>query len=60
MEHEQKVEQIMYFTLDKRARFKGGDRYVCRSDHGFNIYFPQSISRPNGEEAKPQIKIRII
>lgn len=47
MESEQKDDEYV-FTLEKKARKNGGDKYVCESDSDFNIYFPQSISRVNG------------
>ena len=49
---------VLDFKLLKPAKRKGGDKYVCSSDAGFNIYFPQSISRQKGVPAKElQIKV---
>lgn len=33
------------FTLEKKAKSSGGDKYVCSTQPEFNIYVPQSISR---------------
>jgi hypothetical protein len=35
------------FTLEKKAKSAGGDKYVCTSQPEFNIYVPQTISRSN-------------
>lgn len=39
------------FTLDQKAKGKGGDRYNCDSlDEKFTIYVPQCISRKTTKE----------
>ena len=35
------------FTLEKRAKNAGGDKYVCDTQPDFNIYIPQGLSRVN-------------
>ena len=35
------------FTLEKKAKSAGGDKYVCTTQPEFNIYVPQTISRSN-------------
>uniref|UniRef100_A0A6C0KGW7 Uncharacterized protein n=1 Tax=viral metagenome TaxID=1070528 RepID=A0A6C0KGW7_9ZZZZ len=39
---------VLVFTLEKKAKSGGGDKYVCNtqdSQQEFNIYIPQTISR---------------
>ncbi len=38
----------MEFTLAKRAKASGGDKYVSKEDPKFILYFPQRISRKDG------------
>lgn len=45
------------FILNKKAKSKGGDKYICSSNNDWNIYFPQEISRNNEGEPKQIIKI---
>jgi hypothetical protein len=41
------------FKLDKAAKKKGGDKYVCMDQEDFVVYFPQEVSRrANGEPLK--------
>lgn len=37
------------FKLSKKAKSGGGDKYDCETIEGFNIYFPQTISRKNNK-----------
>lgn len=46
------------FRLSQKAKTSGGDKYTCESDPKFVVYFPQSVSRVNGN-AKEEIKIVI-
>jgi len=46
------------FVLSKKAKNKGGDKYVAENDETFNIYFPQSISRTDDDD-EPKQKITI-
>lgn len=39
----------MEFMLDKKAKKSGGDKYVCKTDESFIVYFPQAISRKDGQ-----------
>lgn len=41
------TENMIEFTLEKKAARTGGDKYHSINDDKFNIYFPQSISRKN-------------
>lgn len=43
--------------LVKAAQKSGGDRY--ESKDGLVIYFPQSISRPDGKSCRPEINITV-
>jgi hypothetical protein len=47
------------FILNKQAKKAGGDKYICKSNEEFVIYFPQSISRKDNNEAKKELKIEI-
>jgi len=47
------------FTLEKKAKSAGGDKYQCVEIPEFNIYFPQVISRPVGGKVLEKIKIQI-
>ena len=47
------------FTLEKKAKTAGGDKYQCDTIPEFNIYFPQVISRPIGGKVLEKIKIQI-
>lgn len=40
---------LFKFKLIQKAKKSGGDKYECINDDKFNIYFPQSLSRPNGD-----------
>ena len=46
----------MEFTLEKRAKGLGGDRYVCVDNDKFTIYVPQSLSR---QDNKPHPKLTV-
>ena len=46
------------FTLSKKAKSGGADKYDCSTIEGFNIYFPQTISRVNNVPVE-NIKITI-
>jgi hypothetical protein len=37
--------KLLTFSLEKKAKNAGGDKYICEGQPEFNIYFPQSISR---------------
>jgi hypothetical protein len=37
------------FNLERPARKSGGDRYECGEDPDWKVYFPQKISRPEGQ-----------
>ena len=43
---------IYVFKLEKAAKSRGGDKFVCERQPEFQIYFPQTISR-QGEGAAP-------
>jgi hypothetical protein len=47
------------FTLEKKAKSAGGDKYQCDTIPEFNIYFPQVVSRPAGGKVLEKIKITI-
>lgn len=49
---------IFTFRISQKAKTSGGDKYVCESDPKFVVYFPQSVSRVNGEP-KEEIKVDI-
>lgn len=36
------------FKIERPARKSGGDRYECDENEDWKVYFPQSISRPDG------------
>ncbi len=36
---------VYVFKLEKAAKSRGGDKFVCESQPEFQIYFPQTISR---------------
>lgn len=40
--------QEVVFNLVSPAKKSGGDKYQALNGDEFTIYFPQSISRPNG------------
>jgi len=46
------------FVLEKEAKSKGGDKYVCESNPEFNIYIPQNISRKEGK-VSPKLIITV-
>lgn len=50
-------EEVLVFTLEKKAKSGGGDKYVCETLPEFNMYIPQSISRK--ENGKPCEKLQI-
>ena len=39
------IPESLVFTLEKKAKSGGGDKYVCDTQQEFNIYVPQTISR---------------
>lgn len=48
--------------LERQAKKSGGDRYkgtTTNTAEELVIYFPQSISRPNGKEPAKEIDITI-
>lgn len=47
------------FNLNKIAKNKGADRYVCDTNPEFNIYVPQNISRKNKENIHKKINVNI-
>ena len=55
-------EEVLVFTLEKKAKSGGGDKYVCETLPEFNIYIPQTISRKGsaGPHQTLQIKIACI
>ena len=40
------------FTLEKKAKSAGGDKYVCVDQPEFTIYVPQSIARKENAPAQ--------
>lgn len=48
----------MEFTLEKKAKTSGGDKYVCVDNPKFILYFPQTISRKNGQ-AHPKLIVTV-
>jgi hypothetical protein len=42
-------EEVLVFTLEKKAKSGGGDKYFCETLPEFNMYIPQSISRKDGQ-----------
>jgi len=49
----------LIFSLEKKAKNAGGDKYVCDSQPEFNIYIPQNLSRKGGTPAaKLEITIK--
>ncbi len=49
----------MQFTLAKRAKSAGGDKYIATDNPDFNIYIPQEISRRTSKEPQQSIQITI-
>jgi len=50
---------IIEFKLEKAARKTGGDRYIADyQGKEWQVYFPQEISRPNGE-LRTHIKVSL-
>jgi hypothetical protein len=49
----------LIFNLNKIAKNKGADRYVCDTNPEFNIYIPQNISRKNKENIHKKISVNI-
>ena len=47
------------FNLNKIAKNKGADRYVCDLYPEFNIYIPQNISRKSKENIHKKISVNI-
>lgn len=47
------------FNLNKIAKNKGADRYVCDSYPEFNIYVPQNISRTSKKNIHKKIRVDI-
>jgi hypothetical protein len=47
------------FKLEKAAKSRGGDKFVCVAQPDFNIYFPQSISRPNSARPCQLLQLRV-
>jgi hypothetical protein len=41
------MSEIFTFNLQKAAKGKGGDKYECATNPEFNMYIPQTVSRPN-------------
>ena len=39
------MDSSLIFTLEKKAKSAGGDKYVCSRLPEFNIYVPQGLSR---------------
>jgi len=51
--------QVFEFSLVKKAAKSGGDRYATEVDGvEWTVYFPQSISRKEGDSAK-SLKITV-
>jgi len=46
------------FKLKKEAKKSGGDRYSCEEILGWDIYFPQQISRLVGK-VREKIEIEV-
>jgi len=46
------------FKIERPARKSGGDRYECEQYPGWQVYFPQSISRKD-TKIKKLIKIEL-
>lgn len=53
------VSTTLTFTLDKKAKSSGGDKYICSTQAEFNVYVPQSISRNGEKEPAPVLQIVI-
>jgi hypothetical protein len=49
----------LVFSIDKKAKTYGGDKYVCSIDPKFQIYIPQSISRQENGECHNTLEISI-
>jgi hypothetical protein len=47
------------FVLTQKAKSKGGDKYVCETDENFNIYLPQTTSRPDSKEPLQKVVITV-
>jgi hypothetical protein len=47
------------FTLEKKAKSAGGDKYVCTTQSEFNIYFPQTISRKGSSTPYESLQVII-
>lgn len=53
------MERTFRFTLERAARKSGGDRYSCVEDENWNIYFPQEISRVDGDEPLESLLVTV-
>lgn len=52
-------EHVLEFNLEKQAKNKGGDKYICSNDPGFSIYVPQAISRKTENTCLKKLKVTI-
>jgi hypothetical protein len=54
-----KMSEVLVFTLEKKAKSAGGDKYVCETLPEFNIYVPQSISRKENSQPSETLHVTI-
>ena len=48
------------FTLLQKAKNKGGDKYVCKTDPQFCVYFPQYISRDSSGITRKEVNLVVV
>jgi len=47
------------FSLVKKASGKGGDKYSCKDDPKFVLYFPQYVSRNSNEDTIKTLVVNV-
>ena len=52
-------EELLLFTLEKKAKSGGGDKYVCETLPEFNMYIPQTISRKENGQPSQTLQVTI-
>jgi hypothetical protein len=50
---------VYVFKLEKAAKSRGGDKFVCESQPEFQIYFPQTISRQGAAVPCQFLRMRV-
>jgi hypothetical protein len=54
-----KTNNVFTFDLDKKSKKDGGDKFICKNDEKFSIYFPQSLSRSENGDCYKSLQISI-